>query len=42
MVLTTLKENSEKAKNIILSAVPLIASEDWSDTLQQCKVHVII
>ena len=39
MVLKTLKDNGEKAKQLILSAVPMIAAEDWTETLENCKVY---
>ena len=38
MVIKTLQSNGEKAKKLILAAVPLIAQEDWTETLQQNKV----
>lgn len=38
MVLKNLKENGERAKQIIVAAVPMIASEDWTETLEDCKV----
>ena len=38
MVLMTLKENGEHAVKIILAAVPLIAQQDWTNTIQQHKV----
>ncbi len=34
----TLKENGDHAVKIILAAVPLIAQQDWTDTIQQHKV----
>ena len=38
MVMKTLKENGAHAVKIILAAVPLIAQQDWTDTIQQHKV----
>ena len=39
MVLKMLHNNAEKAKNLLLTAVPLIAKENWIDTLQKNKVR---
>ena len=41
MVLKTLKDNGLKAKQILLTAVPMIAAEDWTQTLQQNKVDFL-
>ena len=41
MVLKTLKANGDKAKQLILSVVPIIASEDWTEILRQNKVKVV-
>lgn len=38
MVLKTLKENASKAKQILLAAVPMIAQEDWTNTLKNNQV----
>lgn len=37
-VMRTFRENSEKAKNLLVAAVPRIASQDWSDTIRELKV----
>ncbi|KAI6058331.1 S-methyl-5'-thioadenosine phosphorylase isoform X2 [Aix galericulata] len=37
-VLKTLKENANKATSILLSAIPLIGSMEWTDTLHTLKV----
>ena len=42
MVIKTLQSNGEKAKKLILAAVPLIAQEDWTETLQQNRVSIIM
>ena len=38
MIMKTLKDNADKAKRLILEAVPMIAEQDWSDILAQNKV----
>ena len=38
MVIKTMRENGEKARQLILSAVPAIAELDWTETLKQNKV----
>ena len=42
MVIKTLQSNGEKAKKLILAAVPLIAQEDWTETLQQNRVCIVM
>lgn len=43
MVMKTLKDNSDKAKQLILEVVPRIAEQDWSDTLAQNEVrHAVL
>ena len=37
----TLKENSFKATNLILAAIPFIAAEDWTDTIKSLEVCVV-
>jgi len=37
-VLKTLKGNANKATSILLTAIPQIASMEWTDTLQTLKV----
>ncbi|KAM9167401.1 S-methyl-5'-thioadenosine phosphorylase [Mergus octosetaceus] len=39
-VLKTLKENANKATSILLSAIPLIGSMEWTDTLHTLKTTV--
>ncbi|NXA36722.1 MTAP phosphorylase, partial [Eudromia elegans] len=39
-VLKTLKENANKATSILLTAIPQIASMEWSDTLHMLKVSM--
>lgn len=38
MVLKTLKENGANATKLILAAVPAIAQQDWTKTIQDLKV----
>ena len=42
MVLKTLKENGVNATKLIVETVPMIASEDWTKTLQENKVCVCV
>ena len=44
LVLKTLKENGEKAKNLLLKAVPAVAKEEWTETIQnnQVRDHVTL
>lgn len=37
LAVKTFKENAEKAIKVLLTAIPRIAQEDWSDTLKECK-----
>lgn len=41
-VLTMFKKNVEKVTKIVLAAVPNIAKEDWTDTINELKVRHII
>ncbi|XP_040396822.1 S-methyl-5'-thioadenosine phosphorylase isoform X3 [Cygnus olor] len=41
-VLKTLKENANKATSILLTAIPLIGSMEWTDTLHTLKVSTHI
>ena len=34
----TFKENARKATNLLLTVIPQIAAEDWSDTLAELQV----
>ncbi|XP_011405094.1 PREDICTED: S-methyl-5'-thioadenosine phosphorylase-like [Amphimedon queenslandica] len=38
LVMKTLEENGEKAKNLLLKAVPAIAKEEWTQTLKDNQV----
>lgn len=40
-VLKTLKENANKAKSLLLTAIPQIGSMEWSETLHNLKVSVL-
>ena len=42
MVLKTLKENGTHAAKLILAVVPLIAQEDWTETIDGHKVRINI
>lgn len=39
MIMKMLQSNAEKAKKLLLAAVPLIAKDDWDETLEKNKVH---
>ncbi len=41
LVIQTLKQNSEKAVRLLLSAIPCIAREDWTKTIENNKVRLI-
>ncbi|EGW01216.1 S-methyl-5'-thioadenosine phosphorylase [Cricetulus griseus] len=36
-VLKTMKENANKAKNLLLTTIPQIGSVEWSETLRNLK-----
>ena len=37
----TMKRNGAMAVQLLLAAVPLIAQENWTDTIQEVKVGVV-
>lgn len=39
LAVKTFKENAERAIKVLLAAIPLIAKEDWTDTLKQYEVR---
>lgn len=41
-VLKTMKENANKAKSLLLTTIPQIGSMEWSETLRNLKVSVLM
>lgn len=41
-VLATFKKNVDNILNVFLTAIPRIASEDWTDTLKDNEVSLIL
>jgi hypothetical protein len=42
MVMKTLRENGKHAVQLILAAVPLIAQLDWTDTIKDHQVVLMV
>ena len=42
LALKTFRENVSKVTNVLCAAIPLIAKEDWSGTIQDLQVCLIL